>query len=386
MFMSLVFSQFPIIYYHAHPNMNFTEEMFSAHMHFLDEEGFTPVKMDVFLDWHQNNAILPLRPIIIGFDDNYIDTYEIAYPILKDLGFVAYNYVITHSVGNVSPTIEYCDWDVLIEMEENGVFFSESHAHTHPHLAELTDLQIEFELNESKTILEQEKEREISHIAYPYGSYDQRVIDMAEQAGYITGKTVIEDFNYRDTPLFELRRLCMDGNFIGQSLEAFRNKLNWSDRQSPPEEKGWIIDSHDTNFSVLDGEWETASEPEAWNGNYFYGSSENGIGEVRWGAYLQVEGDYRLYVWIPKNIDNAGIVEYTIYHQEGSTDITIDQYQPDSDWHELGLFYYDNQTPVDVTLTDNEENTVIADALWIKPSEVTAVSDWQLYSFEVPNF
>jgi len=42
---------------------------------------------------------LPKRPAIITFDDGYWDNYEIAYPILKDLGLPACFFVITGLVG-----------------------------------------------------------------------------------------------------------------------------------------------------------------------------------------------------------------------------------------------------------------------------------------------
>ncbi len=370
-----VFAKFPIILYHAHPNMSFTEEMFTGHLNFLYDEGFTTVTMDDFLDWYIDNAIMPLHPIVITFDDNYIDTYNIAYPALQGFGFIAINYVITNSVGNASPTIEYCDWDVLIEMEQNGVFYSESHAHTHPYLANLTEEQIRTELNLSKSILEEQKEKDIIHLAYPYGSYDQRVLDLMEEAGYVTGVTTISGFNYRNTPLLELRRIYTDGITVNQ----LKSRLEWADRQPTPTGEGWIIDNTETNFSVINGDWSSVNTTNAWANSYLYSSSGDGSGVVRWSAYLRDEGYFRLHVWIPRSVANTGTVSYTVHHEEGVTEVQVDQNQTQSDWHHLGGFYFNDSYPVKVTMNSSEQNVVVADALWIEPSEVTFVSDWHLF-------
>ncbi len=370
-------AQFPIIYYHAHPNMEFTEEMFTRHMHFLEEEDFTPVTMDEFMAWRVENAIMPLRPIVITFDDNYIDTYNIAYPILKELDFVAINFVITSSVGNVSPTIEYCDWDTLIKMEEEGVFYSESHAHTHPSLADLNREEIEAEVVDSRQILEDQKNRDVLHIAYPFGSYDETVIEEVEKAGYATGQTTREDFNYQDTPLYELNRLCMDGHIIGHTLEAFKTKLQWHDRQSPPSDEGWIIDNQDANFSVMEGEWDVVDNAEGWESTYMQSSDDEG--KVRWAAELDKGRYYRLYTWLPGSTESATGGQYSVYHKDGTESFEAPLNQDVSSWFELGVFYFDEEYPLKVTLSQQDGQNVIADALWFKPCEVTFVSQWELY-------
>ena len=359
-----VYSRFPMIYYHAHSNMNFTEEMFAGHMDYLAQEGFTTVTLDDFLDWYHDNAIMPLHPIVIGFDDNLVDTYHMAYPILKERGFVAINYAITNSIERPS-VHERCNWDQIHEMEDAGVFFTESHTHTHPRLATLSETEITYELVESRNILEENLGRDIVHLAYPYGSYNQTVVELTEQAGYETAVTTIESFNYRDTPLLELRRFCMDGLL----LSAFRSKLQWLDREPPPYCKSWIIDNIDTNFSVLSGNWSLQHDSSAREGSYRLGPAEEVTGTVRWAAYMKEDGYYRLKVWIPAMIENTGMVSYNVHHEGKVTEVLVDQNQPESGWHELGVFHFDGNTPVKVTLQNTGGNNVIADALLIRSSK-----------------
>ncbi|GEM_PF-513157 len=359
---SPVYARFPMIYYHAHPNMNFTKEMFTDHMDFLVQEGFTPVTMDDFLDWYHDDAIMPLHPIVIGFDDNLVDTYHKAYPVLKERDFVAINYAITDSIDRPS-VHERCDWDQIHEMEDAGVFFTESHSHTHPHMAELDETEITFELVESKNILEENLERDIIHFAYPYGSYDQTVVELTEQAGYETAVTTIQDFNYQDTPLLELRRFSTDG----LSLSDFKSRIQWSDREPPPTCEGWIIDNKDTNFSVRSGTWDIIQDSTAREDSYRLNTTDDDSAVVRWAA-LKDEGYYRLRTWIPASIENTGIATYTIHHEEQTTEVEIDQYRNQAGWQDLGTFYFDKDCPLKVTLSNEAGYDVIADALLIEPS------------------
>jgi peptidoglycan/xylan/chitin deacetylase (PgdA/CDA1 family) len=68
-----------------------------------------------------------------------------------------------------------------------------SHSHLHYNLANLTDEQIYLELKTSKDLLEQATGKVINEIAYPDGSYDDRVKDIAEKVGYLYQLAV----NYR---------------------------------------------------------------------------------------------------------------------------------------------------------------------------------------------
>ena len=55
---------------------------------------------------------------------------------------------------------------------------------SHPHLDQLSSDELQRELTESKAALENLIDKPIKLIAYPYGDYDQTVIDGVIDAGY----------------------------------------------------------------------------------------------------------------------------------------------------------------------------------------------------------
>ena len=119
-------AQMPVLMYHANPSFVFNETMFAEHMDFLDQNDYHTVTLDQFYDWYKNEEALPVRPIVVTFDDNYIGVYDIAYSVMQARNQVGINFTHTNYVG-VGGTNDHCDWTEIQIMEDAGVFLTESH-------------------------------------------------------------------------------------------------------------------------------------------------------------------------------------------------------------------------------------------------------------------
>ncbi len=101
-------------------------------------------------------------------------------------------------------------WAQVREMAAAGVEFG-SHTVTHPNLTQLADPDLEWELIESKRVLEQRLGRLVSTLAYPIGTrsaFDARVVGAAKQAGFRLALSYISGANWlEEIEPFELRRL-----------------------------------------------------------------------------------------------------------------------------------------------------------------------------------
>ena len=75
------------------------------------------------------------------------------------------------------------DWPALRAAASAGVEIG-SHTVTHPHLPQLSDVELDRELRDSKAELEDELGRPCRHLAYPYGDENDRVRTAARRAGY----------------------------------------------------------------------------------------------------------------------------------------------------------------------------------------------------------
>ncbi len=93
-------------------------------------------------------------------------------------------------------------------MSEYGMDFA-AHTITHPRLTELADVKIEAELRESKGLIEEKLKRRVTACCYPYGDYDDRVMEIAKRCGFECACSM--DYGVRNTPasLFRLKRLAI---------------------------------------------------------------------------------------------------------------------------------------------------------------------------------
>ena len=104
------------------------------------------------------------------------------------------NALLKQHKGNDIPRNLMMNWSQVRELDRAG-FYVSSHSHTHPMLASLQDeKEILEELQLSASILEKQLGHRPLTISYPIGSFDERVIGAAKQAGYQYGLAVEQRF------------------------------------------------------------------------------------------------------------------------------------------------------------------------------------------------
>ena len=199
--------QIPVLVYHrvgyTSDNFTVTPERFATDLQTLQYYGYCAIsleQMQSFLD--DRNIEMPDKPILITFDDGYLDNFENAYPILKQHGMVATFFIITDKLW----TQDRLTPERITEMAAGGMSFG-SHTVTHRRLGELPWDEIREELSISKAVLESVLGKTVNTIAYPQGSYSENVVTLAQNLGYTTGFTVREGICLKDSPDFELRRI-----------------------------------------------------------------------------------------------------------------------------------------------------------------------------------
>ncbi|MEX1062275.1 MAG: polysaccharide deacetylase family protein, partial [Balneolaceae bacterium] len=67
---------------------------FRKQLKMIDDFGFTPITFADYQLYLEGQLELPQKPIVITFDDGYLDTFEMAVPILLELGMRAVIFVL----------------------------------------------------------------------------------------------------------------------------------------------------------------------------------------------------------------------------------------------------------------------------------------------------
>jgi peptidoglycan/xylan/chitin deacetylase (PgdA/CDA1 family) len=127
----------------------------------------------------------PQLEMLITFDDGYESTYTIAYPIMQQYGIVGTVYMIVDNVGKPG----YLTLEELTELHNAGWTIAD-HTWSHAYLTELTQTQLTNEFQSAINWLNQNGFSDGAyHLAYPYGAYDNTVIQVCEQLGIKTART-----------------------------------------------------------------------------------------------------------------------------------------------------------------------------------------------------
>jgi peptidoglycan/xylan/chitin deacetylase (PgdA/CDA1 family) len=181
----------PILNYHKIDTayniaLSLTPQEFDDQMAFLYENGYHTITPDQLMGYLKYGRELPEKPILLSFDDGYLDNYTNAYFIMKKYGFTATIFLVTSKIGQ-DP--RFMSWDQIREMQQNGFVFG-SHTVDHQPLTSLSPEAALNELEESSRIIEEQLGTKPRYFAYPSGAYNRQVEELVRQAGYRAAFTV----------------------------------------------------------------------------------------------------------------------------------------------------------------------------------------------------
>jgi peptidoglycan/xylan/chitin deacetylase (PgdA/CDA1 family) len=204
-------------------------DTFEANLKYLANNGFYSVTLE---DWEKSRSEysgLKGRPVVITFDDGYVDFHDHAWPLLQKYGFSATVFVVSDLVGRASewdtrfgaPT-PLMDWNCLRKLSSQGVSFG-SHTATHPFLTMMTPQELAREARTSKDEIEQQLGVPVTSVAYPYGEHSEVIERVFEDQGYSMGLTVSGTLSDVYDHHMRLGRVEFPQN---QSIEKFGNVIS----------------------------------------------------------------------------------------------------------------------------------------------------------------
>lgn len=146
----------------------------------------------------------PANGVALSFDDGCETDLITAAPILKELGFQATFYITVGFLGKRG----FMSRQQLRELAEAG-FEVGCHSMTHAFLTDLPEDALQREIAGAKKELEDIVGRSVIHFSCPGGRWDQRVVQVARQAGYSSVATSQIGLNSSDTDHFSLSRVAI---------------------------------------------------------------------------------------------------------------------------------------------------------------------------------
>lgn len=155
-------------------NLSVSPQKFAKQLDLLKADGYTTI---TFKDLLSNN--LPVKPIILSFDDGYKDFYQNAFPLFKERQMKAVSFVIADFVGRD----QYMNNSEIKVLDEYGIEIG-SHTLSHPDLTKISSDKANEEIVKSKAVLEQIIGKSIVSFCYPSGKFNDATEADVEKAGY----------------------------------------------------------------------------------------------------------------------------------------------------------------------------------------------------------
>ena len=200
---------------------------FASHMNALQQRGMQPCSADDFVAWLDGAGALPDKTFLLTFDDGFLGVYEHAFPLLAAMGWRATMFLVSGLIGRED---EWCTREnpsrrtypllgrhEIEEMAGRGFSF-QSHSRSHPDLTKLDRQALTTELAGARRDLEDLLGQPVRYLAYPYGRYDETVLEVARASGYHAAFSVQPGFNRPDVDRFRLRRLDVFGTDTATAL------------------------------------------------------------------------------------------------------------------------------------------------------------------------
>lgn len=202
----------PVIFYHhiepigqakkeGHDKLTVDVNYFDKQMRYLVEHGYRSITAEELANaivGHNNLG----KVVVVTLDDGYMDTYTYAYPIAKKYGIILNLMIPTGLLNNPG----YMSWDNLKEMVNSGTVFAYDHTWSHYSLPRGDEKKIEMEVLTAKNQLEQNLGKTVKIFTYPYGSSDQKTVNVLKKNGFIASFSTIPGFYQCDSFIFNLHR------------------------------------------------------------------------------------------------------------------------------------------------------------------------------------
>jgi peptidoglycan/xylan/chitin deacetylase (PgdA/CDA1 family) len=220
--------------------LSVTPEAFREQVAILVGTGVAPVSAEALATGER-------RGLHATFDDAYRDVLD-ALPVLEQARVPATIFVSSGFADQGLPLavpelaadaeaqperLATMTWGQLRELAERGVEIG-SHTVSHPHLTRLSDAELDRELADSKSRIEDELGRPARLLAYPYGEHDARVRAAVRRAGYAAafaqwpGASIRNPFALPRVSFYRgesLRRVTLKTTPVGRAVASARERL-----------------------------------------------------------------------------------------------------------------------------------------------------------------
>ena len=194
-----------------------SQAVFEEQMRYLYENGYQTITAAELYRFLQYGEALPENPVLITFDDGYLDNAVFAYPVMRQFGFTGILFMITSAIAEESGTIVAYPslFMSFYDMEGiQGVFAFGSHTHDmHHYVYEDTPRFYVASVEEIRADLRESFGQPFLSIeagfAYPYGRHSENAVQALREEGVPFAFTTYWGYVQQGSDRFRLPRFSI---------------------------------------------------------------------------------------------------------------------------------------------------------------------------------
>jgi len=187
-----------------------------AQIETLKIAGYTFITPDDLVNDFLGEITLPEKIIILSFDDGYMDFYTDVFPILKKEKVKAITYIVPNFLNRAN----YMSTFQIKEIARSPFIEIGAHTMNHIWLKDIKKETAQYEIVQSRKILQEMLGAPINSFAYPYGALDRQTMNIVKDAGYTNAVSTIPGIMQTKQNKFFLYRL-RPGYKTGEKLIKF---------------------------------------------------------------------------------------------------------------------------------------------------------------------
>lgn len=226
-----------ILVYHrfsdtADDSMTVRMNTFKSQLHVLREHGYHIVALRAVVDWLRDpDATLPHKPVAITVDDGHRSVFEKLLPVMLSEHFPVTLFIYPSAISNASYALT---WEQLRTLKQTGLIEIQSHTYWHPNfnierrrLAPADFRQfVHLQLDESRRRIESQTGATVDMLAWPFGLYDDELITLAANEGYIAAFSLEAKKADRHARLLALPRYLMIDTYDANTFARLLGEPN----------------------------------------------------------------------------------------------------------------------------------------------------------------
>lgn len=202
---------------------------FEAQIHYLKSQSYNFISLKEFHESLLGKRTLPERPVLLTFDDAYVNILEYAYPILKKLAVKAVIFLPVGHLGTVNlwdgGQEKLMDFSQLKSFDPKLMEFA-LHSYDHKNFNAMTFDEIEADLKLCMDTLTHEQISFVKSLAYPYGAFPKKQIKqlemILERLGILSAFRIGNKINFNLKDRFFINRVDIQGT---DSFNVFKLKM-----------------------------------------------------------------------------------------------------------------------------------------------------------------